>query len=577
MITLSRQPKHWLSTVSVLTLEVSTPATKYQQQGNSNDNRTKVMQVLVCTRALAAFSATPTWALASWLQLYVGATKSGGSLKISPIPDDVYDLKKAVKVEVEPELNHCKAADLEVFAVGTLVPIPDGTEPLDPGETVPGGTTSKKPLIVVAPLPLQQQRYKPEKEFDLKHLNCIKVDGSCDDCAKGFNFVGRIAFTSRVKESLQWLKVKGPTDVKDARALIYSSVSGSGKTVSMLHLKSSLQESFPRMRVIVAYLGFNVSLMLDDVELMYLDKNPKTGVQEVLARCLAAATVISLENPDNVYKLPKYCKVFDGHQMPSVKESMLLILECVKATPENPIYNVAGVEEVQLLNKVTVAEGSSAIGLGRLFLRILHQWQFQWYNEGIRLLPLGTGIALDWLADPTQGYNIPLADDDATLISKQDFHKLVTDVVDGLSDKEFTSWCSGMSRATAIDLVAAAFWPRVRLLQWWRNGETVPLHQHPEDANSKKWVKWLCYWLRDDVFSCLKDRDDVPGKGDEDGSIRCLFQLNANAPLFSVIPDGYSSGHLIDVLSEQLPVPNLYDGLKVIQSLQPKEFILRDA
>ena len=117
------------------------------------------------------------------------------------------------------------------------------------------------------------------------------------------------------------------------------------------------------MRVI-AYLGFNVSLMLDDVELMYLDKNPKTGVQEVLARRLAAATVISLENPDNVYKLPKYRKVFDGHQMPSVKESMLLIRECAKATPENPIYIVAGVDKVQLLNKVTVAEGSSAIGLG---------------------------------------------------------------------------------------------------------------------------------------------------------------------------------------------------------------------
>ena len=536
------------------------------------------MQTLVVALALAAFSATPTWALASWLQLYVGATKSGGSLKISPIPDDVYDLKKAVKVEVEPKLNHCAASDLEVFAVGTSVPIPDGTEPLDPWDPVPTSTTGPEPLIVVAPLPPQQKQYKPEKEFDLKHLKSIKVDGSWVDCAKGFNFVGRIAFTSQVKENLQWLKVEGPTDVKDARALVYSSVSGSGKTVSMLHLKSSLRESLPGMRVIVAYLGFNVRLMLDDVELMYLDKYPKTGVQEVLARRLAAATIISHENPQEVYKLPKYRKVFPGHQIPSVEESMSLILECTKATPENPIYIVAGVDEVQLLNKVTVAEGSSAVGLGRLFLRILRRWQYDWYNEGIRLLPLGTGIALDWLADPTQGLNIPLADDDATLISKQDFHKLVTDVVDGLSDKEFTSRCSdGTSKATAIDLVAAAFWPRVRLLQWWRNGETVPLHQRAPDANSKKWVKWLCYWLRGDIFSFISDQDDVPGKGDEDGSIRCLFQLNAEDACLSVIPDGYSSEVLIDVLSEQLPVPHLYDGLRVIQSLQPKEFILRDA
>ena len=185
--------------------------------------------------------------------------------------------------------------------------------------------------------------------------------------------MGCIAFTSRVKESLQWLKLKGPSNVKDARALVYSSVSGSGKTVSMLHLKTSLRETLPHMRVIVAYLGFNANLMLDDEELTYLDKNPKTGVQEVLARRLAAATVISLENPNIVYKLPQYDKVFDGHQIPSVKESMSLILECAKATPENPIYIVAGVDEFQILNRVTVAQGSSAIGLGRLFLRILRQ------------------------------------------------------------------------------------------------------------------------------------------------------------------------------------------------------------
>ena len=104
----------------------------------------------------------------------------------------------------------------------------------------------------------------------------------------------------------------------------------------------------------------------------------------------------------------------------------------------------------------------------------------------------------------------------------------------------------------------------------------MQLGQCAQDANYKK---WLCYWLRGDVFSCILNQDDVPGKGDEDGSIRCLFQLTVNAEdaYFSVIPDGYSSKHLIDVLSEKLPVPHLYDGLRVIESLQPKEFIRRDA
>ena len=116
------------------------------------------MQILVGALALAAFSATPIQALASWLQVYVGATKSGRSVKISPIPDDVNDLTEEIKSQKAVALSHCDAVELNVFAVGTRVPIPDGAEPLDPGETVPGGTTSKKPLIVVAPLPPQQQQ-----------------------------------------------------------------------------------------------------------------------------------------------------------------------------------------------------------------------------------------------------------------------------------------------------------------------------------------------------------------------------------------------------------------------------------
>ena len=208
--------------------------------------------------------------------------------------------------------------------------------------------------------------------------------------------MGRIAFTSQVKESLQWLKVKGPIDVKDARALVYSSVSGRGKTVSMLHLKTSLWESLPGMRVIVAYLGFNVSLFLNMEECEYIDekKDVLIGAEEVLAHRLAAATIISHENPQEVYKLPRYGKVFDGHQIPSVMESMSLILECTKATPENPIYIVAGVDEVQLLNRKGIDDGSTRVGLGQLFLCILHQWQSEWYMKGIRLLPLGWALPL---------------------------------------------------------------------------------------------------------------------------------------------------------------------------------------
>ena len=81
-------------------------------------------------------------------------------MKISPIPDVVCCLTEAVKVKVEPKLNHCAPSDLNVFAVGTQVPTPAGTEPLRPGRKLSelDATTDEKPLIVVAPLPPPQQQ-----------------------------------------------------------------------------------------------------------------------------------------------------------------------------------------------------------------------------------------------------------------------------------------------------------------------------------------------------------------------------------------------------------------------------------
>jgi hypothetical protein len=62
-------------------------------------------------------------------------------------------LKKAVKEERTVSLQHCDAAMLDVFAPGTD---PKTVDSLDPGDLIPGDTSSKNPLIVVAPKPQQQ-------------------------------------------------------------------------------------------------------------------------------------------------------------------------------------------------------------------------------------------------------------------------------------------------------------------------------------------------------------------------------------------------------------------------------------
>jgi hypothetical protein len=64
---------------------------------------------------------------------------------------DVNDLCKAIKVEMDPDLNHCSAARLSVYPAGTAFENCNTTNALDRGDEPPEGTTSKAPLVVIAP------------------------------------------------------------------------------------------------------------------------------------------------------------------------------------------------------------------------------------------------------------------------------------------------------------------------------------------------------------------------------------------------------------------------------------------
>lgn len=430
-----------------------------------------------------------------------------------------------------------------------------------------------------------------EKIFSLEHLRGIVADGTWVDCGKNFEFKGRDAFLAAVKRSLGRNLQSPPTssvvpppstsssniepqsDIKVSTALVYSSVSGTGKTVSMLQLKSSVKE-VNGIKVIVAYLGFNTGLHVNKVEKEHIKQNGTEGAAEVLCRRLAAATIISDCNPDVVMQLPEYSTVYKGIEIPSVDTSKELLLRHTGATKNTPICIVAGVDEFQLVNMEllvqvesaqSLEQASKSIGLGRLFLRILRRWQHEWHKNGIQLLPLGTGIAIDWSADPTTGLNIPLHGEDTTLISKNDFKKLAAKVVQGLGDDEFHKrFSSGTTKETVVDLITASYWPRVRLLEWWRDNKTEALTQQYGDSNAVQWPNWLCRWLRNESFSCVDDTAAVPGKGDSDGKIHCLFELSQNSQNFSVIPDGYSSHSLIQNLGQELPIPHLYRGLDII-------------
>ena len=70
---------------------------------------------------------------------------------------DVADVKEKIR-DANPELSNVGRSALKVYEAGTAVPVPEGTESIDPGrKATEFNTTSTNPLIVVAPEPPQQQ------------------------------------------------------------------------------------------------------------------------------------------------------------------------------------------------------------------------------------------------------------------------------------------------------------------------------------------------------------------------------------------------------------------------------------
>lgn len=399
--------------------------------------------------------------------------------------------------------------------------------------------------------------------------------GEEDDDDEEDSFGG---FTLMPPPTNQW----NPPDVKTATAFVYSSVSGTGKTVSMLVLKEKLKDDKKRT-IVVAYLGFNSCLKLTEAERWHIIQFGTFGAEQVLARRLAASTIISKLNPSVVTILPKAERVYKDFVIPNVEYSKKILLEGTGATKDNPLYVVAGLDEVQMLNETTLEdpqEKTKRLGLGKYFLRVLREWQAEWYSLGIRLLPLGTGISLDWAANPTVGFNLPLhGGEDTTLISKPDFKIIVQKLVDWLNQRGNQSLLtrlvgrSNPDMETLVDLMSASYWPRLRLLEFIKRDRLDLLEQRNQDTNSENWLVWFCRWLQDGSFvvDAPEDRELAP-RGQE-GKIHTLFQLTAGPLKFSVIPDGYTSSSLVENLNRGLPVDGLYDGLNVIKTMLPTSFL----
>jgi hypothetical protein len=111
-------------------------------------------------------AASPVAPAGVWVQLLVGKEKQGQSFRIKPIPEDVDALKNAVKEECTVSLQHCDAAMLDVFAPGAD---PRTDTALKANALVPGDTSSKNPLIVVAP----KHQQPPQDGESVRCSSCV--------------------------------------------------------------------------------------------------------------------------------------------------------------------------------------------------------------------------------------------------------------------------------------------------------------------------------------------------------------------------------------------------------------------
>jgi hypothetical protein len=83
-----------------------------------------------------------------WIQLHDGDPKAGRATRILCKPDSIIDdLTKLVK----EQWNDISSAHLLVYPHGTPLNALNDDDRMDPGASVPMDTTSKTPLMVIAP------------------------------------------------------------------------------------------------------------------------------------------------------------------------------------------------------------------------------------------------------------------------------------------------------------------------------------------------------------------------------------------------------------------------------------------
>lgn len=268
------------------------------------------------------------------------------------------------------------------------------------------------------------------------------------------SFIGREQFFEDVEAQLNNIRKKGsespdaessdtftPDVPQKTRAVVYSTVSGAGKTSAMLHC--------PNIR----YLGGNNNFAFTQLEIDFATQCLE-HCRQVIYRRLLLLEAVYANNPDSCTITPR-AKLLE--EVPMFGTKLLLNELSDFLSQGHDVTRVLGIDEVQMLDTHKV-HGEDA-GLGRVFVRVLRELQCRAYTEfkGARLLPLATGIVPGFENNPTTGKNLALYGGDRVVVKRTHFKQLAK-----LKLGNIPMHLRNYSQKYQVEVLTAIHWPRVR-------------------------------------------------------------------------------------------------------------------
>jgi hypothetical protein len=270
------------------------------------------------------------------------------------------------------------------------------------------------------------------------------------------SILGRVEYFSELLTKIDdHLKTK-PNEVQATRDLVITTVSGAGKTRSLISLRRQL-----RARELSIYTGFNCSLALTEQERSHMSSTD--GVFQVVLRRVIAMLTLALSRKYNedgdADDLPDCHQLFPGSkawEFYSVDACTSYIREMMSR--HNLTLLVCGVDEIQNLDEMQVGPHGAQIGCGRLMLRCLRH--LQWHPDPTQCLPIiaiGCGVQPNFfLEDKTQGRHLPLSHLHIEFLSMR------TVVDTAVANAEPTEGRSPNYTDAELNALCLCLWPRVR-------------------------------------------------------------------------------------------------------------------